>query len=86
MAAAMLILLAACRMPTLRSLIGPEVLAAGNHLIQLLEGWQMVSGNPNSPSVDQSVRIIREADKFIREVYGSRRQSSEDGQLIHHLK
>lgn len=75
----MLVLLAACRIPALRNLIGPEVLNAGAHLVELLEGWQLVSGGPGSPSVDQSVRIIREADKFIREVYASRRQSFENG-------
>jgi hypothetical protein len=57
-------------MPKLRSLIGPEVLAAGNHLMHLFEGWQRVSGDPSSPSVNQSVRIIREAAGFIAEVYG----------------
>ncbi|KAK3393315.1 hypothetical protein B0H63DRAFT_491346 [Podospora didyma] len=70
MAGAMLVLLAACRIPSLRNLIGPEVLAAGDHLRTLLEGWQQVSGDPSSPSVDQSVRIIADADRFIRQVYG----------------
>ncbi|KAJ9155864.1 C6 zinc finger domain-containing protein, partial [Coniochaeta hoffmannii] len=70
MAAAMLVLLAACRMPALRSLIGPEVLLAGDHLTNLLEGWQRVSGDPSSPSVNQSVRVIRESARFIGEVYG----------------
>ncbi|KAK0730928.1 hypothetical protein B0H67DRAFT_563292 [Lasiosphaeris hirsuta] len=71
MAGAMLVILAACRMPALRSLIGPEVLAAGHHLRQLLEGWQKVLGDPSSPSVDQSVRIIGEVDRFIQQVYGA---------------
>ncbi|VBB71886.1 Putative protein of unknown function [Podospora comata] len=69
MAGAMLVLLAACQVPSLRNLIGPEVLAAGHHLTQLLEGWQEVAGGPSSPSVDQSVHIIKEADGFIRNVY-----------------
>lgn len=68
MAGAMLVLLAACRTPSLKDLIGPEVLAAGDHLRKLLEGWQQVMGGPSSPSVDQSVRIISEADRFIRQV------------------
>ena len=71
MAGAMLVLLAACRVPSLRGLIGPEVLKAGDHLKQLLQRWQKVSGGPASPSVDQSVRIIGEADMFIRHVYGA---------------
>ncbi|KAL1878129.1 hypothetical protein VTK73DRAFT_8009 [Phialemonium thermophilum] len=69
MAAAMLVLLAACRVPALRSLIGPEVLGAGAHLRELLEDWRQVCGEPSSPSVDQSVRVIGEADGFIRQVY-----------------
>lgn len=71
MAGAMLVLLAAVRIPSLRDLIGPEVLDAGDHLRQLLEGWQKVLGEPNSPSVDQSVKIIGKADRFITEVYGA---------------
>jgi hypothetical protein len=71
MAGAMLVILAACRIPTLRNLIAPEVLGAGYHLRQLLEGWQRVLGDPTSPSVDQSIRIIGEADRFIQQVYGA---------------
>lgn len=70
MAGAMLVLLAACRMPALRSLIGPEVLTAGAHLRKLLYSWQQVTGGPGSPSVDQSIRVVGEADRFIGEVYG----------------
>ncbi|KAG7147425.1 multidrug resistance regulator 2 like protein [Verticillium longisporum] len=69
MAGAMLVLLAACRVPALRELIGSEILSAGEHLRQVLEGWQEVMGDPASPSVEQSVRIIAEADRFIRQVY-----------------
>lgn len=68
MAGAMLVLLAACRTPSLKDLIGLEVVAAGDHLRKLLEGWQQVMGDPSSPSVDQSLRIISEADRFIRQV------------------
>jgi len=57
MAGAMLVLLAACQVPALRGLIGPDVLRAGDHLKQLLEGWQRIGGGPSSPSVDQSVRV-----------------------------
>jgi hypothetical protein len=65
----MLVLLAACRVPALKALIGLEVLTAGDHLKQLLESWQQIMGEPSSPSVDQSIRVIAEADRFIREVY-----------------
>jgi hypothetical protein len=73
MAGAMLVLLAACRIPDLRNLIAPEVLGAGNHLRQLLEGWESISGDPKSPNVEQSIRIISEADRFIQQVYGTDR-------------
>ncbi|KAK1968063.1 C6 zinc finger domain-containing protein [Colletotrichum sublineola] len=69
MAGAMLVLLAACRIPALKDMIGPEVLGAGDHLRQLLQGWQGVMGEPTSPSVNQAIRIISDADKFIQEVY-----------------
>ncbi|KAK2060653.1 C6 zinc finger domain-containing protein [Colletotrichum caudatum] len=69
MAGAMLVLLAACRIPALRNMIGPEVLGAGDHLRQLLQGWQGVMGEPSSPSVNQAIRIISDADNFIKEVY-----------------
>lgn len=72
----MLVLLAACRMPALRNLIGSEVLLAGDHLMHLFEDWQRISGDPSSPSINQSVRVIRESARFIGEVYG---QDSEAG-------
>lgn len=72
MAGAMLVLLAASRVPYLRGVLGPEdLLAAGDHLRRLLARWQRVAGDPSSPSVDQSVRIICEADEFIRQVFAA---------------
>lgn len=65
----MLVLLAACRMPVLRDLIGPEVLLAGDHLMNLFERWQRVSGEPSSPSIAQSVGVIKESARFIADVY-----------------
>lgn len=69
MAGAMLVLLAACRISLLKDLIGPEILQAGSHLRELLVGWQKMQEDPSSPSVDQSVHIIKEAERFIRQVY-----------------
>lgn len=71
MAAAMLVLLAASRVPALRGVIGTELLTAGDHLRKLLTSWQQVSGEPRSPSIDQSVRIICKADEFIKQVYAA---------------
>lgn len=77
MAGAMLVLLAACQISSLRNLIGSEVLQAGSHLRELLVGWRKVQGEPSSPSVDQSVHIIQEADNCIRRVYtGAGREGS----------
>ncbi|KAF5505147.1 Echinocandin B biosynthetic cluster transcription factor ecdB [Colletotrichum siamense] len=69
MAGAMLVLLAACRIPQLKDMIPSDILGAGDHLKQLLQSWQSVMGDPTSPSVDQSIRMISDADRFIQEVY-----------------
>ena len=71
MSGAMLILLAACRVPSLRALISSEILGAGDHLKQLFQSWQRLAVSSISPSVDQSIRIIGEADTFIKEVYSA---------------
>ncbi|KAL8372557.1 hypothetical protein RB595_002070 [Gaeumannomyces hyphopodioides] len=77
MAGAMCLLLAACRTPSLKGLLldiahdQPDVLACGEHLGRLFRDWQAVSGDPASPSVEQSVRIVAEADRFIRELAGN---------------
>lgn len=71
MAGAMLVLLAASRVPALRTILTPPNLdlpAAGSHLRSLLTHWQRVAGGPVSPSVEQSVRVICAADEFIRQV------------------
>jgi hypothetical protein len=69
MAGAMLVLLAACGVPTLRDLISEDILDAGDHLTTMLEGWQKLVGIPVSPSVSQSSWIIYAADRFIKEAY-----------------
>jgi transcription factor-like protein len=71
MAGAMLMLLAACRVTDLQALLGPEVLVAGEHLQTLLERWQAFMGNPRSPSVEQSMKLIADADRLIKQVYKS---------------
>lgn len=69
MAGAMLVLLAASKIPSLRDLIRPEVFSAGDHLIRLFEEWQELLGGPPSPSVAQSIRIIDSADRFIKDSF-----------------
>ncbi|KAF3764318.1 putative C6 transcription factor [Cryphonectria parasitica EP155] len=71
MAGAMLVLLAASRIPSVRSVISPSLPTAGAHLSELLRSWQRVLGEPSSPSVDQAVRVIGEADGFIKQVFAA---------------
>jgi hypothetical protein len=78
MTAAMLILLVACRLPVLRQLVGEEVLTAASHLTQLIQNWTKISGQPNSPSIEQSLRLISEIDGFIQQEY----QGEEEYHLV----
>jgi len=73
MTGAMLILLAAYRLPVLRQLIGDEVLGAGADLQQRIQSWTEVMGPPSSPSVDQSLRMICEIDSLIQQEYEGKR-------------
>lgn len=78
MAGAMLVLLAASRVPLLQPLLGREVLEAGNHLRSLLSDWSIYLNTPTSPSVIQSIRIIEDADKIIKQTYPEWRQENPD--------
>lgn len=71
MAGAMLVLLAASRIPSLRNVMPPSLLNAGAHLTKLLTSWQHIMGSPDSPSVNQAVRVIGEADGFIKQVFAA---------------
>ena len=66
MAAAMLIILAAYRIPQLRSLIRRDVASLGRHLKLKLERWMLVPGQDVSPGVQHSLRLISIADDLIR--------------------
>ena len=66
MAAAMLIILAAHRIPQLRPLIRHDVASLGQHLRLKLERWMSVPGQDVSPSVQHSLRIVLIADDLIR--------------------
>jgi hypothetical protein len=71
MTGGMLILLAACRVPSLRERMGSEVTTLGSFLKQLIEPWMRVPGQFISPSVEQSLRMICEVDDFIKQEYHS---------------
>ncbi len=72
MAAAMLVLLAAAKVPTLRDLLDREVLRAGRHLTMLFSTWYEIAGTEVCPSIDQSYRIIQEADRYINNLFDER--------------
>jgi hypothetical protein len=66
MAGAMLILLAASRVPSLKDRLGSEIITLGPHLTQLIEPWMVSPGSSISPSVDQSLRLINEVTGFLK--------------------
>ncbi|TAQ89900.1 hypothetical protein B7494_g1772 [Chlorociboria aeruginascens] len=74
MTGAMLILLAAYRLPVLRHLVGEEVLRAGSHLKRCIQSWSEVLGPPNSPSVDQSLRMICEIDDIMQQEHHEKKE------------
>lgn len=77
MVGAMLVLLAAVRVPTLRAMVSPEVVMAGKHLSELIVKWR---AHPPSPSVEQSLRMIEEIERGIkREFEGDESVGREDG-------
>lgn len=65
----MLILLAASRVPSLKLLVGPQVLKTGAHLSHLIKSWTYSFGFVASPSVEQSLKMICEIDGFIQHGY-----------------
>ena len=69
MASGMLILLAANRIPSLRSRIGAEVTTLGPLLKDLISQWMQVPGEAISPSVEQSLRMICDVGGFIKSEY-----------------
>ncbi|RDW80896.1 C6 zinc finger-containing protein [Coleophoma crateriformis] len=69
MTCAMLILLAAIRVPALRDLIRSEATTVGDHLQQLMHRWAQVPGHFQSPSVAQSLQMIWDVHGFIQHEY-----------------
>ncbi|RSM01564.1 hypothetical protein CEP52_008489 [Fusarium oligoseptatum] len=67
MSGAMLILLAACQVPTLKELISHRVTRVGDHLQQLFHHWRSISFGADSPSVERSLGLIEKADEYIKE-------------------
>lgn len=67
----MLILLSAYQTPVLRGLIEPEVLKLGDHLTDLFQSWRRLSLGRDSPGVEQSLWVIDEADRYIKNLYSA---------------
>jgi hypothetical protein len=84
MANAMLILLAAYRVPELRSWISPDILSLGRHLDRLLTCWMQFPGGPPSPSVKLGIHLIQLAAGLIHNEHdlslGSRRANQNSAQ------
>jgi hypothetical protein len=67
MAAAMLILLAAMRIPSIKSILRPEAIVLGSHLQKLLKQWAEINTHDRSPSVQWAIRLIETADRLIKD-------------------
>jgi hypothetical protein len=65
MAGAMLILLAAYKLPHLRQRLRPEVTSLGRHLESRLRRWMQVPGQLISPSIEHRLRLIIMTDDLI---------------------
>lgn len=85
MAGAMLILLAACRLPLLRDIIDNEVTKVGSHIRSLVGSWMLVPGQTESPSISQSLRLIAKIDRFI-EIEHPHSKLGTDNQAINQLR
>lgn len=68
MAGAMLIILAAAQAPALRDSVRESGPVAGKHLLPLLDEWGQILDNHSSPSVEQSVYIIREVSRYLEDL------------------
>ncbi|KAG4026273.1 hypothetical protein MFRU_042g00020 [Monilinia fructicola] len=73
MTGAMLILLAASRVPYLRNLLGQDVTNIGSHLQTLIKRWVQIPGDIRSPSIEQSLRMIGEIDVFLHQEVHSKK-------------
>lgn len=74
MTGAMLVLLAASRLPYLRNLLGQDVTNIGSHLQTLIKRWVQIPGENRSPSIEQSLRMIGEIDVFLHQEFGTEKK------------
>ncbi|KAH8645821.1 hypothetical protein BX600DRAFT_478032 [Xylariales sp. PMI_506] len=70
MAAAMLLLLATCHSMGQVTRVRRDVMLTGPHLRKVFGQWQAVLGTPESPSVEQGMRIIYETERLMHRGLG----------------
>ncbi|KAF5024443.1 hypothetical protein F66182_3529 [Fusarium sp. NRRL 66182] len=67
MSGTILILLAAYQVPALKEYISSRVTLVASHLEKLFCHWREASFGVDSPSVDRSLWLIRQADRYIKD-------------------
>ncbi|KAK8097291.1 hypothetical protein PG999_013235 [Apiospora kogelbergensis] len=68
MATAMMILLATCHSLRQITQMRHDIMSTGPHLRKVFRRWQEVLGIPESPSVEQGMRIIYETERLMQSV------------------
>ncbi|KAK8069253.1 C6 zinc finger domain-containing protein [Apiospora phragmitis] len=68
MATAMMILLATCHSLRQITQLRHDIMSTGPHLRKVFRRWQEVLGTPESPSVEQGMRIIYETERLMQGV------------------
>ncbi|KAK7931990.1 hypothetical protein PG985_002702, partial [Apiospora marii] len=68
MATAMMILLATCHSLRQITQLRHDIMSTGPHLRKVFRRWQEVLGTPESPSVEQGMRIIYETERLMQSV------------------
>lgn len=68
MATAMMVLLATCHSMRQITQLRHDVLSTGPHLRKVFRRWQEVLGGPESPSVEQGMRIMYETERLMQSV------------------
>ncbi|ORY60924.1 uncharacterized protein BCR38DRAFT_349309 [Pseudomassariella vexata] len=80
MATAMMILLATCSSVREITQLRHDIMHTGPHLRKVFRRWQEVLGTPESPSVDQGMRIIYETEKLMQGL--GRRTTATDEEVV----
>lgn len=79
MATAMMILLATCHSVRQITYLRKDVMHTGPHLRKVFRRWQEVLATPESPSIEQGLRIIYETEKLMQGMSREKYPSEDDG-------